>query len=235
MHQNKLETLMVSNDLDDLIGRPPGWIVRWGITLFTVIIFMLLILGYYIKYPDTLSVSCRIFAENTSIPVRLNSSGQIKKLNIWDGKMVYKNDVLLYWKDNKGDYLTVFAPSTGIVQFISSLTTDKNVSQNQVLFYIQLKQSYFASFYVDSATAKNLKFHQNLSIAVPPFGNLLGKINVVDNFKTANGYYVKANLVNGLNTEENKTIPFHEVINGNVDIIVAKKRLISKLTEKFMN
>ncbi|MCL2414466.1 MAG: hypothetical protein FWC94_04350, partial [Bacteroidales bacterium] len=53
-HLSEPETLEVnlhSEAVQEILGRPPQWMIRWGITLVFVVIFGLFVGSYFFKYP----------------------------------------------------------------------------------------------------------------------------------------------------------------------------------------
>ncbi len=66
-----------SEEVQEIMGRAPSWVVRWGITVIFVIL-ALIVLGYYIiKYPQTVTAPISITTVNappTSRPVTTDCS-----------------------------------------------------------------------------------------------------------------------------------------------------------------
>lgn len=49
-----------SEELHEIIRRPPTWPLRWGITLFFVLLLVLVAGSWFIRYPDTVSATATI-------------------------------------------------------------------------------------------------------------------------------------------------------------------------------
>lgn len=45
-----------SDEIDQIITKIPAWIVRWGITIFGLILVMALSISAVIRYPDTIKL-----------------------------------------------------------------------------------------------------------------------------------------------------------------------------------
>ena len=41
-----------SESVQDILSTPPHWMIRWGNTVIFVIIAMILLMSYFIKYPE---------------------------------------------------------------------------------------------------------------------------------------------------------------------------------------
>jgi len=75
-----------SYEVQDVVGAVPPWIVRWGSALILIIVIMMLVLSYVIKYPDI--VSARVLITSTEPPVDLitKTSGKITQLLVRDNE-----------------------------------------------------------------------------------------------------------------------------------------------------
>ncbi len=52
---NLLEnTELRSEEVQEILDKVPHWMIRWGNLLFFVLIIILLVLTYVIKYPDVI-------------------------------------------------------------------------------------------------------------------------------------------------------------------------------------
>ena len=89
MSENKLKGLELhSEPVQDIIGRPPGWMVRSGITMIFIILALLLFGCCLIKYPEILSAKIKINAYNLPAQVKARSTGRIDTLFVNDGDVV---------------------------------------------------------------------------------------------------------------------------------------------------
>jgi len=77
-----------------MLGRPPGWALRWGITAVFLTVVLLLFLAWLIRYPDT--VQARVVLTTAQPPIRLvaEQSGRLQSLRVADGDAVERQQVL---------------------------------------------------------------------------------------------------------------------------------------------
>lgn len=61
-------------------GRPPTWLIRYGITLVFVFILMVLAFSHFISYPDTLSMHAVIHSETAPVSVIAKQTGRIESI-----------------------------------------------------------------------------------------------------------------------------------------------------------
>ncbi len=96
------------NEQDEIayiLGNPPGWILRWGITLVFLSAIIFAILAWLIKYPDIVDARVTLTTQNPPIRVVALSSGKLEELNVQDKQKVDEGTVLAIldspanWKD----------------------------------------------------------------------------------------------------------------------------------------
>jgi len=105
-----------SEPVQEIIGRDPSWIIRWGITVVFMTVIMILIGAWIIKYPEV--VTARIAITTQSPPVRVvsRSSGKITAFLVEEGDEV-KSDQYLAVLENTADYADILVLRDKIQQF----------------------------------------------------------------------------------------------------------------------
>lgn len=83
-----------SDLFDEIIGNPPSWILRWGMTLLLATVVVFSTIGWFIKYPDIINVRVTIVSDPPPIRVLARSSGTLKKITVKDKDTVQQGDVL---------------------------------------------------------------------------------------------------------------------------------------------
>jgi hypothetical protein len=233
------ESILRSEEIDEVIGRPPHWLVQWGITVFLVILLLVLTISYFIEYPETVSVPFTITADVPPSPVSVNQNGQLMSLAVSEAKVVHKNDTLFWWRENgakAGQF--VLAPADGKIAFVGPLVNGQPLTKGATLFFIiPASKSYYATTWCGAADAEKLKPGQHVILDLSQFpradyGFINGSIDYISPVSAAKGTYVKIVLSNGLKSDINKTIPFKDGLNGTAEVIISKKRLMYKLIGK---
>ncbi|NDV43593.1 HlyD family secretion protein [Flagellimonas sediminis] len=94
-----------SEEVQEILGTPPSWIVRWGITLVFAFVCILIALSFIINYPDFVSAKVLITTKNPTEKVVARSSGQIESFFVKNGDSVTKGEELAIIKNisNYGD------------------------------------------------------------------------------------------------------------------------------------
>lgn len=82
------------NEIQEIIGNPPGWILRWGISVVAIGVGIFFVLAWMIKFPDILEAPVRITTENPAIRIVSKINGKIVKLFIEDQDTVKRGEIL---------------------------------------------------------------------------------------------------------------------------------------------
>lgn len=83
-----------SDDVQEILGTPPRWIIRWGSTIMLVVIAVLLTGSYFYKYPDLITSRITILSENPPAQIVAKSIGKIDLLLVENNQQVKKGEIL---------------------------------------------------------------------------------------------------------------------------------------------
>jgi HlyD family secretion protein len=83
-----------SEEMNEIIGRPPGRLIKYGTACFFAIIFIFIAVSWIIEYPDTVKGPCVLSATNISRPVVSKINGRLAALFVSEGQVVEENQVL---------------------------------------------------------------------------------------------------------------------------------------------
>ncbi len=86
--------LKKNNEVDQILGRPPSWILRWGITFVFFALLIFLGLSWLIQYPDVLYSEVTITTESPAIRVVADANSEIKELRVKNNQQVKKDDII---------------------------------------------------------------------------------------------------------------------------------------------
>lgn len=94
-----------SDEVQEILSRPPAWIVRWGTTLIVALIAVLLLGSWFFKYPDIVHSKIVVTTENPPAPIVARANGNIEHLFVQEREKVEKDQALAviqntaYYKD----------------------------------------------------------------------------------------------------------------------------------------
>ena len=80
--------------IQELLGTLPGWLIRWGITLFSCILALLVLGSYFFRYPETVKASITITTEHPSVWIVAKSSGNIDSIYVKNHDFIKKGDLI---------------------------------------------------------------------------------------------------------------------------------------------
>jgi HlyD family type I secretion membrane fusion protein len=83
-----------SEEVQEVLSHVPSWMIRWGITLIFGLILMLLVLSWFIKYPEVINGSVNITTETAPVKLTSQINGRIQKVFVKDGEVVSKGEAL---------------------------------------------------------------------------------------------------------------------------------------------
>ncbi|HAN18625.1 MAG: hypothetical protein A2X13_13645 [Bacteroidetes bacterium GWC2_33_15] len=148
--QNKIE--LRSNDVQEILSRPPKWIVRWGITIILIVVVILIAGSWFFKYPDIITAKIVLTTENPPSPVVAKTSGKIQNLFVTDKQEVKKNQVLAVIENPAN-----FNDISIIIEKLNNFNSDSY--SNEIFsgsYNLGTIQSYYADF------IRNLDEYQKL-------------------------------------------------------------------------
>jgi len=87
------------SNLSEIIGHPPGWLLRSGISLLAIITCLLLGLSHLIQYPDKLTAVGYVTTEKPPLILVAPSTAVIEDLLVQTGDTVAEKEPLLYFKN----------------------------------------------------------------------------------------------------------------------------------------
>lgn len=94
--KNILDNLELrSENVQDILTSPPHWMIRWGNTLIFIILLMVLMMSYFIKYPEFIPAPILVTSQNPPEKLEARTNSKIEKIFIKNGEIVNKNEVLM--------------------------------------------------------------------------------------------------------------------------------------------
>ncbi|WP_129714762.1 HlyD family secretion protein [Pedobacter sp. SYP-B3415] len=84
-----------SEAVQDVLAQPPHWMFRWGNAVILGIIFMILLMSYFIRYPEFVPATIVVTAQNSPEKLEARIDSRIEKIFIKDHQRVRKGDILM--------------------------------------------------------------------------------------------------------------------------------------------
>jgi len=89
-----------SEEVQEIISSVPNWLIRWGISLFFLLLLLLLVFAYFLKSPDIVPAKLRIDNLNPPQEVLARREGRLVRLFVKDGQLVRKGQILGFMESN---------------------------------------------------------------------------------------------------------------------------------------
>ena len=83
-----------SEEVQEILGRPPRWIVRVGISIIFVVVAGLFTGSYFVKYPDILPATITVTTENLPAGVMAMTTGKIDTIAVTEKQLVREGELL---------------------------------------------------------------------------------------------------------------------------------------------
>ncbi|MET3038261.1 HlyD family efflux transporter periplasmic adaptor subunit [Chryseobacterium sp. NRRL B-14859] len=109
-----------SESVQDILTQPPHWMIRWGNTLIFIILLLILVMSYIIKYPEFVQAPIIVTSQNPPEKIEARVSSKIEKIFIKDHQHVKKNDVLIVMQ-SAANYKDVLE----LKKLVDSITPDQ--------------------------------------------------------------------------------------------------------------
>lgn len=84
-----------SESVQDILTQPPHWMIRWGNSIIFIIILLIMLMSYIIKYPEFIPAPIIVTSQNPPEKIEARISSKIEKILIKDHQNVKKDDLLM--------------------------------------------------------------------------------------------------------------------------------------------
>lgn len=135
--------IIYSDPVKEILGNPPGKILRWGTTIMFSVFVIFILFSWLIRYPDTVPAQIEITTMNPPVTLVTKITGHIKKLYVKEREQV-----------NPGQLLAVMETTASmqdielLKQTIDSIKHPESLSSQSIPVLSELGelQIYYASF-----------------------------------------------------------------------------------------
>ncbi len=94
MPENTQDIEIRSEEVQEILSYVPNWMIRWGNTLFFLLILMLLFISWFVKYPDVITTEVMITTSFPPEKIYAKSGGQFEVFLINEEENIEKHQVL---------------------------------------------------------------------------------------------------------------------------------------------
>lgn len=108
-----------SEEAQEILGKIPSWIIRWGITLIFLIFLSIIIGCCFIKYPERVNGTVTMTTKNSPIDVVSKSSGDLEQILVSNGDSINSNVILGIMHSN-ANYKDILYVERNIMQITNT-------------------------------------------------------------------------------------------------------------------
>ena len=138
-----IELELRSEEVQEILTRMPNWMIRWGNVVILIILIIVFLVSWFIRYPDIISTQIVITTQIPPQKLITKTSGKIEALLVKDRVIVNINTPLAVI-ENTANYNDVFL----LKSIVDTINIDKSRFPFQLLASAQLGdiESSFAVF-----------------------------------------------------------------------------------------
>lgn len=142
MPENKQIELR-SEEVQEILTRVPNWMIRWGNVVILLLLILVLMISWFIKYPDIITTQIIITTQTPPEKLVARTSGRIETILVTDRQDIAKNKPLAVI-ENSANFKDVFL----LKSIVDTLNLNKSPFPFEALQNAQLGEveSTFALF-----------------------------------------------------------------------------------------
>ncbi|MCL2098692.1 MAG: HlyD family efflux transporter periplasmic adaptor subunit [Bacteroidales bacterium] len=94
MQDKEKDIELRSEEVQEILGRPPQWLVQWGITVVFTVVAGLFIGSYFFQYPEIVTAHVVVTTENLPVNIVAKTTGRIDTLLVQEKQIVERDQLL---------------------------------------------------------------------------------------------------------------------------------------------
>ena len=128
--------------IENVFGKPPSWIIYWGITGAAFFLVLCFVMAAFIRYPEKLSATAIITTTTTPIEFIAPNNTKIAKLFFQDKELVKEGNIIAVLKD-ESDWQNVLYLDSLLAQNTAGEAIQKNLKLGKItVFWEDFKRQY---------------------------------------------------------------------------------------------
>jgi len=105
-----------SQRVSALLGKPPGWLLRWGTAVIFLVVAALLLGAAFVRYPDVIAAPVVVSGSNPPQNLLAQKSGRFAQFLAADGSAVRKGEIVAVL-ENEANYRHVTKVDSALATF----------------------------------------------------------------------------------------------------------------------
>jgi HlyD family secretion protein len=147
-----------SEEVQEILGQIPHWIIRWGLTVIFLVLLFLIIGSYFFKYPDIISTSITVTTQNPTASVIARTDGKFQYLFVSDKQTVKKDEMLgIIENPANFEHIRELENQLEINKFFFTLFSTDSIPIFSNYYSLGSVQTYYANFQKPLTDYRSLK------------------------------------------------------------------------------
>ena len=225
-----------SDEVQEVLGHVPHWIVRWGITIIAAISIFFLIGCYFFRYQEKISAEISIVSVPPAAFLSPSQNGVLTHVYVSNGEHVSWHQKLASISIRlERDSALIESPIEGTVNFLSDCSYGGVVTGNTPLFVITPSHisNYRGVMHLSSEEICRVKKGMTVRLKPNELGHTSsvreGTVSSISTYPDANGRYLVE-----VEFDAQSSPPNHlqnEITPTHAEIILCNKRLLESLLQ----
>jgi hypothetical protein len=223
-----------SDEMQEIIGYIPNWVIRWGVSIIIIALIIILMTSVMIQYPDSLTAKALINAREQPQKVTWFTTDPSVTYEpmVKDAQNVVVGDTLVLENDPKNQKVNVLkARVSGRTYLLKGVD---NNPKAWMLLVVPKVSNFEVQLKLPINGAGKVKKGQRVLVRLDAyphdeFGFLEGEITEMVPVSIDNYYRANVKLTNGLVTNVGKTLPIQPLLQGSAEIMLDDKRLSQRI------
>jgi hypothetical protein len=227
---------LTNNEVKDILGTPPKWILRWGNLLLLLIIIIVMTGSIFIRRPEMIVGNIEIMPLKKEVGISVPFNTMIDTVLINDGVFVKQGERLLRYR-NGNNLCTVMAPIAGYATVTQLLSRNILIDRDSTIINIDpSNQEYAVKGTFPGTAITKIYPGQSLQINInnypkEDFGSLIATVITKPVLDSLGNALITIQLNNNT-TDHGKILPIRTLARGTGYTMVSNKRLIMWLLSK---
>ena len=228
---------LCSEEVQEIMSKPPHWMLRWGITTVAIIVGAMLLGSFFIRYEEKVPVTVVMENDIPVVNVTVPTDGTLQRVHVKNGESITRGDTLITYISNQIDSIsTILCSTDGVVCFLYPCHAGmplkaKEVFMNIVPDTVESSISHIYGFLSETERRKVFE-GQEIRLPIDSF-DLLGTVGAISPLPNDKGLYY-FDIALSPKSEElimDRNAPFHK--EQSAEIIISNPRLIYKIFASF--
>ena len=167
MAQKLEEIELRSEDVQEILSRVPNWMIRWGSALFFVLILLILLISWLVKYPDIIETEAVITTQTPPQKEYARITGKLDAIYVKESQKVEKHTVLAVLENSANTEDVYYLNSILDTLAIRNKAIEFPINEIPILLLGEIENAYaeFEDNYTNYELNKALNPYNNEAIA----------------------------------------------------------------------